>query len=194
MFLLDDSRSIRVFLGVEISDPAKEELLRVIDILKKKSTGIKWASPGTIHITIKFLGDITESKERSISEILKREMAAEDPFDIVLGSIGVFPGWRMPRTMWVGISSGEIEVRRIERKITSILDPCGFQEEKRVFVPHITIGRVKGRIKAAPLKNAASEISIIPKISRITHVTLFRSYLTPVGAVHTPVERFPFRP
>ena len=191
---MDGARKVRAFIAVEISDLAKEEVLRAVNALKARvpGPGIKWAKPETMHITMKCLGDVNEDNMRCIREALEKAAPECKPFDAALGSIGVFPNWRAPRVIWVGVGPGREELSGLAGNVESLLASCGFDRQEKEFTPHITIGRAKDNRSAAPLKNTASKIVPVPVVSRISHITLFKSDLAAGAAVHTPLARFRF--
>jgi RNA 2',3'-cyclic 3'-phosphodiesterase len=190
---LHSIRKVRLFAAIEISDEAIKEFTRLIDFLKDKCAGVKWVRPDNIHLTMRFLGEVDEDDIACVSDAIRRTAHGCGPFEIVTGEPGVFPTWKSPRVIWVGLTSGENEICNLAGRLDSLLVPCGFHKEEKTFVPHITVGRVKGYknldfIKQAALKAGVRHVSI-----GVEHITLFSSELSREGAVHTPLERFMFR-
>lgn len=184
------SRRIRSFVAIELSSDAKAEITRVVEHLKDADAAVKWAHPQTVHLTLKFLGDVPEEKLEQVSEKLRSAVKNVSPFDFVLGETGVFPDWYRPRVLWVGTADGNEEVKALAAKVEKALFDEGFAEEKRPFSPHLTVGRIKSGKNIAKLSEEARSITVKPVKTRVSQIVLFSSDITPEGAVHTPINTF----
>ena len=187
-----ESKKIRSFIALEISDEAREELARIEDKLKEAGADVKWIRPESIHLTLKFLGYITEEKVASITKRLGRIASGASPFDAVLSEIGVFPKWRYARVLWIGIEEGKEKVKALAGMVEEAMEEEGFEKEKRSFKSHITIGRIRTSKKLEKLEKEAGKIKVNPAVSHITKVVLFKSDLTPRGAIYTPLATADF--
>jgi len=96
-----------------------------------------------MHLTLKFLGEIEETMIPPISEAISRTCAGREPFMLHLAGVGVFPGAKCPRILWAGVAQGEEQLRSIFSRLDPLLERIGFPQEKRVFHPHVTLGRIK---------------------------------------------------
>ncbi len=134
---------VRSFIAIEISKEAKNEISRIINILKDNSNGIKWVNPENLHLTIKFLGSIPEDHIAEISEKIKKTVLNIPKFIISLGMLGAFPSWRSPRVVYIDLKAGGEKVKHLVEKIENAMEKIGFEREKRIFSPHIAVGRVK---------------------------------------------------
>ena len=105
----------------------------------------------------------------------------------LLDGMGVFPGWGRPRVLWVGVGEGGEGLKRLASLVEGAMEKEGFKKEGRRFVPHVTIGRVRSQRNTKSLKEAMDAFSVEPRISQISNVIVFKSDLTPSGAVHTPL-------
>jgi RNA 2',3'-cyclic 3'-phosphodiesterase len=124
---------IRCFVAVELPSQMREE----IGILQGRiaTEGLRLVRPESVHVTIKFLGDVPEGKVKKVSEALAKIKVA--PFDARVVGTGAFPG-RTIRVVWLGLE-GDFE--ELYRKVEAALAPLGFERETRGFSPHVTIGR-----------------------------------------------------
>jgi 2'-5' RNA ligase len=184
---LNGAKKVRTFIALEISDEAREELARIEDKLKEAEADVKWIKPESIHLTLKFLGYITEEKVPSIAKRLKDITSGTLPFNVVLSEIGVFPKWRYARVLWIGVEEGKEKVKTLAGMIEEAMEEEGFEKEKREFKSHITIGRIRTSKKLEKLEKEAGKIKVNPAVSNITKVVLFKSDLTPKGAIYTPL-------
>ena len=185
---MENGETIRSFIAVELSGEAREELARIIGILKRAEADVKWMSPGSIHLTLKFLGDITAEKATLVAGRLKEIAAGIRPFRLVLGGIGVFPGWGHARVLWVGVSDGEKEAKELARSVEEEMAREAFEREDRAFSPHLTLGRVRTGKNKDKLKDLADSIDVVPAPSLISRIVLFRSVLTREGSIYTPLD------
>jgi 2'-5' RNA ligase len=126
---------IRAFIAVNLDEGIKEKIGAACQDFNVR--GIKLVEPGLVHITLKFLGNIEESRADDIEGALKKVVVK--PFEAKFHSIGAFPGIKNPRVIWVRAEGDFIE---LNRQVESLMADIGFEKEGR-FDPHVTIGRVK---------------------------------------------------
>lgn len=182
------NEKIRSFIALELSDEARDELARVIGVLKGAGADVKWMAPGSIHLTLKFLGDISAEKVPDIAGRLKEISSAARAFDLVLSGIGVFPGWGYAKVLWVGVGEGAKEAVQLARSVEEAMALEGFEKEKRSFSPHLTLGRIRKAKNKDKLKALADSIKVVPAASLISRIVLFRSVLSREGSIYTPLE------
>ncbi|MFQ5952743.1 MAG: RNA 2',3'-cyclic phosphodiesterase [Candidatus Omnitrophota bacterium] len=181
------TNKIRSFIALELSDEARAELSRIEGILEKAGANVKWVKPESIHLTLKFLGYVTEEKVASITKRLERIASECAPFDVTLSNIGVFPGWGYPRVIWIGTEEGSDKVKDLAKLVEEAMAEEGFEKEKRPFKSHLTVGRVRSGKNKDRLKEEAQSIKVKPASSHIKRIVLFKSDLSPKGAVYTPL-------
>jgi 2'-5' RNA ligase len=175
---------IRTFIAVELSDGIKREIGRVISELKRSGENIKWVKPGNMHITLKFLGNVKEEKIPQINNKLIAVSKEFGAFDINIHETGVFPGWRNPRVLWAGIDSGKERLKSLSERIEAGMMDIGFEKEKREFKAHLTIGRVKHIKNKKKFEQIVSSTRFTKVFMRISEICVFKSTLTPLGAVY----------
>jgi len=182
--------AIRAFIAIELPDEIHRKLEQVSNDLQGQLADmpVRWVRADSIHLTLKFLGDVSETNVEMVTEILAAEAAGRGPFEISLGSMGVFPNVKRPRVIWVGVEAPD-DLAVLQRRIESQLTRLGYAPDRRPFSPHLTLGRVSRN--AAPHQiRALSEGLQKQKLgflgaARVTEVHLFRSDLKPSGAVYT---------
>ena len=183
---------MRSFIALELSDEARGELSRITEALKEANADVKWMRPGSVHLTLKFLGYVPEEKIGGIAERLKEIARAASSFDIVLDGIGVFPGWNYPRVLWIGVGEGRERVKNLAVQVEKAMALEGFEKEKRPFSSHLTIGRIKRAKNKDELGRIASAIEVRPERSHISKITLFKSDLTSKGAIYSSLATADF--
>jgi 2'-5' RNA ligase len=183
---------MRAFIALNLSSELKHELSRLQEELTKANADVKWVKTENIHLTLKFLGNVEETKIEEIRHILDGISSPEKPFEISLSNLGAFPNLNHPRVLWVGLDKGSSETKRIAASLENELQKIGFPKEERPFSAHLTLGRVKsGRNKAA-LKEKASSLQVRPKSCVVNNLTVFQSKLTPTGPIYTSLHEAKF--
>jgi 2'-5' RNA ligase len=184
------SESIRSFIAFDMDN---EAVLRKItdaqNLLVKTGANLKLLKPENIHITMRFLGNITPPMVDKIFEEMKKVQFT--PFDVKIQSVGAFPHLRYPRVVWVGITEGADQMRSIFSQLEPRLRKLGFAPDSKGFSPHLTIARVKSGRKKAELvecisENANSEFGVI----KAECLRLKRSNLAPKGPVYSTLKEF----
>jgi 2'-5' RNA ligase len=185
--------SIRSFLAFELAPKVREQIKTVSTELQKTRMPVRWVKVDNIHLTIIFLGSVNEDKIDDIKEKVNSVVKRFSIFKTRLNGVGVFPNWRRPRVIWVGLN-GEIErLSRFRDELQTELKVLGLKEEKRPYRPHLTIGRFKGA------SNRDEELKwIIDRYHDITsdqyylnELVFFKSDLKPDGPVYTKMASWP---
>lgn len=147
-----------------------------------------------MHLTMKFLGNIEQSKVQKISKLLKNIASDFNSFTIQFSNIGGFPNMQRPRVVWMGIKKGSESLKHLNNKVECELEKIGFEKEKREYKAHLTLGRVKSLKNIPDLTRLINEavLQFQGKII-IDKLMLFQSTLTPKGAIYTPLAEHVFR-
>ena len=186
---------IRSFLAFELPPEIREQIRTVSTELQKTRMPVRWVKVDNIHLTIIFLGSVNEDAIDDIKEKVHIVVNKFSIFKTRLSGVGVFPNWRRPRVIWIGLN-GEIEkLSRFRDDLQKELKALGLKEEKRPFSPHLTIGRFKGRL------NQDDELKwildryydISSDLHHLNELILFKSDLKPDGPVYTKMAVWPLR-
>jgi RNA 2',3'-cyclic 3'-phosphodiesterase len=192
--MMSDEKSIRAFLAIELPAEILNEIGVIQARLKNALQGvIRWVRPQGIHLTLKFLGDISERDVVRISLALTDHTNGIKPFALDVKTLGVFPDLNRPRIIWLGIGGDVQPLMLFQKSLDQRLCEHGFTQEERSFKPHLTLARVK------EYKGLIGLAKVVEKKDNYTaghfdagELTLFRSQLTPTGAVYTKLACFPF--
>ena len=193
----NEDETVRAFIGIEIPLEVKDALCNMSSSLKKKVKDIRWIRAEGIHITLKFLGNISSANIKEIETVLDPLCSSGQAIDLNLNGVGVFPDLKHPRIVWVALGGETDKLTALQRGIDKSCAAVGFPEEKRAYTPHLTLGRVKSYKGGRKLKNLEqlfSEITFsdMPHF-RANFVHLYKSDLKPDGAVYTKLKSFPFK-
>ncbi len=184
---------IRTFIAVEISPSVKARAGDLIDKLRVAAAEINWVRPQQMHLTLKFLGDVSDTETPDICRVVDEVAASFEPFEITCRRVGAFPNLRDARTLWIGIEDGAEELQRLQAEIENALKAkLGYGKEQRGFHPHLTIGRVKrelpgGRGELTQLLEKHANFDA--DLSIIDEVVTFASFLGRSGPTHDALGR-----
>ena len=181
---------IRSFIAVELPAELKKELTELEIQLKKNCPPVvKWVDPNNIHITLKFLGEISEAGIDELMLAIEESANGTAPFNLAVCNIGAFPNLERVQVIWVGVK-GELEkIAQLQKKIESNTEQLGFTPESRSFTPHLTLGRVRDdarpndRLRLGKLL-ANTHFSAVHNVD-VNTVRLIKSQLTPAGPIYT---------
>ena len=180
---------IRSFIAIELPDKVKSALAELQASLQTdKQPSVRWVDPYSIHLTLKFLGDITAAKIDDISSAIEEASCETAPFSLEVKGLGVFPNFKRVRVVWVGVGGDTSQLKRLQQRIESSLVPLGFARESRPFTPHLTLARVKERVSPAEQQSfgqliAGASFEAAHQFT-VGSIDLMRSQLTREGAIY----------
>ena len=192
---------IRAFLAVELSQELRAELATVQQELKrriepelKRDTRISWAQPASIHLTIKFLGDMNEQLIDPLMVAVEQAIGSRLAVTVPLERLGVFPRPENPRVLWVGPSEKwekGAEAKRVAEIHGAVEQACeglNFLRETRPFSPHLTLARIKmgeRHVGAALAKGGLLDRPLSLGALVLESIVLMKSELKPTGSIYT---------
>ena len=181
---------LRAFIAVEIPSSLQHTIQESTASLRQ-SLGdeiVRWVPPQNIHLTLKFLGDISTSNLDLIKQMLISETAQQKCFEMQAEGIGSFPNSRRPRVIWVGLHA-PAALESLQPTIESAAARLGYASDEKSFSPHLTIGRVKQNLSSSEIQRirAALEATRIGLLgtARVDAIHLFKSDLQRSGSVYT---------
>jgi RNA 2',3'-cyclic 3'-phosphodiesterase len=182
---------MRLFVAMEIPADVRESLAALIKSLRAVSPRTRWARPENLHITLKFIGEVPETKLADIRSALAG-VRSEQPVTLDFRGLGFFPNEKHPRVFWAGIEASP-NLKTFAVDIDAAMEKLGIPREKRTFSPHLTLARFEPprlpeKLRCAILENAAREFGSLCT----SQFHLIESKLKPSGAEYTTVESFPF--
>jgi len=185
---------VRVFIAIDIDDEIRNGLRDLQSRLRSsvdiKRSGVKWVRPESIHLTLKFLGEIKDKQAVEVCNIVKDVAGRSESFELAIESVGYFGG-RSARVLWVGSGKGSDLLCRLQEKLEGQLASAGWPKEKRAFTCHLTLCRIKSSDAGAKLA-AASEDYKDFKLGTILadSITVYQSQLRPGGPIYTALGNY----
>ncbi|MGB9842688.1 MAG: RNA 2',3'-cyclic phosphodiesterase [Candidatus Bathyarchaeales archaeon] len=182
------SESVRSFIAFDIeSDAVLSRVSAAQSLLARTGADLKLVEPKNIHITLRFLGNITSVMIEKVFEEMKRIQFT--PFNVQINGIGVFPDLRYPRVVWAGITEGSDQLKSIFSQLEPRLRGLGFAPDSKGFSPHLTIARVRSGRNKAQLAKFITENANYDFGSVVANcLRLKKSDLTPKGPIYSTLK------
>jgi len=185
-----ETRFIRTFIALPLNENLRQSLSTLQSELKTVSTGVSWVAQQNIHLTLLFLGDISEDMVIPLSKTLDMVGNNNAPCAIDVNGIGFFGKALSPRVIWAGLHGELQHITVIQKQIAAAVQAVGCQYDKKPFKPHLTIGRVRSARHAKDLVAAIDSRKNIPLGTLdIQCILLMKSDLTPQGPVYSVLHK-----
>lgn len=184
------SEKIRSFIAFDMEN---EEVLTRLSFVQKQlvETGadLKMVAPQNIHVTLRFLGDISPSMVDKVYEAMQKVQFA--PFTVQLCGLGVFPSLNFPRVVWVGMTQGAEQLKSIFGQLEPQIQSLGFAKDAYGFSPHLTIARVRsGRNKQQLAEFVTKKANFDFGAICADCLRLKRSVLSPQGPTYSTLREY----
>jgi len=187
----------RVFVAVDVGDAVRREVTRVVTTLTGKLEAAKvppkvvWVKPASLHVTIRFLGELEWPEVERIQALLAPPIEIA-PFELEWRGVGTFPSNKQPRALWLGVINGAAPLAQLEAEVSRRLAQGSAVElEDRAFLPHLTIGRVKMAGAGVDWPRLLQSVEVKQAASNVDRVTLYRSELSQKGPNYTGLVSAP---
>ena len=180
---------MRVFIAIDIDEGIRKalanlqsEMLKKVDIKKGDA---KWVDPKTMHLTLKFLGEIKDQQVVEVCNIAREVASRHKSFDIEIGGVGYFGG-KSARVLWVGAGQESENLLQLQADLDRGLASAGWPPETRKFAGHQTLCRIrnsKAGVKLARLTEEYQDfrLGVVP----VDALCVYQSELRPEGPVYT---------
>jgi len=178
--------AIRSFLALNIDLHSVRSINKEQRILRDKceeaGITVKWVPPQNMHLTMRFLGELTEPMIRAVKDTIEKVTRSFPPFEMETSGLGVFPDTRNPRVIWAGIHSDGSQLDRLYAALSKVLEETGFKTDNKPFKSHVTIGRIKGDDAGAVIGCLEESDKVVFGHSKIRDIVCYRSTLHATGA------------
>ncbi len=191
----------RTFIALELDESLQRFLGEIISQAARELPNLRWVDPAGIHLTLAFLGELTD--DQLTAAISASEVAAQKaiPFEYRLKGLGIFGSPNQPRVIWMGVEeqpSGQVEgspLQRLHRALNKELEQRGFEVEKRPFSPHLTLARVKQPLSPNEQQSLqrllhSKQAAEASPAYRVNHLDVMKSELSRAGAKYTCLREF----
>ena len=187
--------TIRSFISVPLAPDVEHAARKLIRHLAKDGDGIKWVPTDTLHLTLKFLGDVDNVEVPKICRCIEESIADIEPFELVFAGASGLPSLDRPRVICVNIDDESGSLCEIVKRLEVELAELGFKQEPRDYRPHLTLGRPKGsRKKASETLQAALSDERRTNLGTmmVDHLQLMASFLDKQGPTYQVMSTIDF--
>ena len=181
---------VRSFIAIELPNELKSGITQLQAQLKLgKVPSVKWVDPSSIHLTLKFLGNVALDRIGEITTAMETAAKEISPLHLEVKGLGVFPNLRRVQVAWVGVSGEINKLSQIQQRIESNLAPLGFTAESRPFTPHLTLARLRDQVSPDERQGFGQLIADTKFEAvytfRVDSINLMKSQLTREGAIYS---------
>ena len=180
---------IRSFIAIELPDELRLRLDQLQAGLKSgRQSGVKWTDPNSIHLTLKFLGNIATDKVGEITRAIEEAARGIPPFHLEVKGLGAFPNLKRVQVVWVGITGELDKLGRLQQGMESNLANLSFAPESRQFTPHLTLARLRNQAtlnERQSLGQLLAETKFEAAAIKVDAISLMKSQLTREGAIYS---------
>jgi 2'-5' RNA ligase len=176
---------MRIFIGIKLNDMVLEKIEKFLKPFKKISTPLKWTKQENLHITLKFIGEVSPEQYSHIETLLNNTNFNTGAMDLNITGCGKFGRGRDLNILWIGTDKNDT-LEDMYNRMENTLEKAGIAKERREFKPHITAARNKKPFNFKSFFKKIDENSeqFISGL-KVTHFQVFKSQLTPEGPIYT---------
>jgi 2'-5' RNA ligase len=182
---------MRLFAALEIPAAVRENLAALLKSLRAVSPRTRWVRPENLHVTLKFIGEVPETKLAAIRNALAG-VRPDQSVTLDFRGLDFFPNDKHPRVFWAGIEASP-NLKTLAADVDRATEKLGIPREQRPFTPHLTLARFEPpglpeELRSAIQESAARDFGSV----RTSQFHLIESKLKASGAEYTTLESFPF--
>jgi 2'-5' RNA ligase len=176
---------MRAFVAIDLEDGCRAKASKIIESFSEAGGDVKFVEPQNLHITLKFLGDVSEDDVKRIESSLLNGVKMMKPFKISLKGVGYFGSPKNIRTIWIGIENGRDGLISLSNMVNECLKDIFSMEGAS---PHLTIGRVRSAKNREAIMDEINSMKDV-KIGEmaVSEIKLKSSTLTKTGPVYEDV-------
>lgn len=189
----------RTFIALELNEALQRFLGEIISRVSQELPDLRWIDPSGIHLTLAFLGELTDVQLAEAAYASEEASQEATPFEYRIKGLGVFGSSLQPRVIWMGIEdppSGKIQgspLLQLHRLLTKKLELHGFEIEKRPFSPHLTLARIKQPLSPDEQQRLqrllhSKQAGASSPFYRMNNLCVMKSELSRTGAIYTCLQ------
>lgn len=179
----------RIFIAVPLGPSLQEAAQRVRLIVEREAHRFRWVASHNLHLTLRFLGEITDAQVDRAVEAARDAAKGSAPFSVTLEGVGGFPSLRSPRVLWVGVTAGAEQLTALAGLLDVALRARHFPRDDRPFHPHLTVARARNEGRPPDLSGLAGEAVFLGS-QQVDALVVMESVLGRSGPTYTEVARW----
>ena len=180
---------MRLFVAINFPETLRRGLWSATESLRAGGLPVRWVQPDAMHVTLKFLGEVADDRQKELAAALDRATASSRAVTVTVAEFGAFPDPRRPRVVWAGVSP-EPGLELLQHRVEQEFGPLGFPPDGRPFRPHLTLGRAERDARASAFRDLENLLGGVAFAETVTvaSLELMRSLPTRGGAHYQPVS------
>ncbi len=177
----------RIFTAIDISEEARQKASDYIADLRAEFPNVRvgWDKPEKLHLTVKFLGDLDESRLQDLSETVNETAKQFSKFKLRISKTGVFPSVRKARVLWLGVEDKKGSLRKLNEILEGACERKGFAKGMRNFKAHLTMARLREPHQARELIERHLQNEFESDEFTVDKITIYESRLESTGSVYS---------
>ena len=185
--------TMRAFIAINCPVEIQHLIQSIQSRFKPHSDAWRWVPPENLHLTLRFLGNISEDRIQVLSQAMAHAIEGQTSFSLAVHGLGCFPHPTRPRVLWMGIDDPARILQSIHRRLTQSLSQLGFPSDNQSFRPHLTLARRRGRIDKDALQDLLSTYQSCQfGTIAVDQMHLYQSQLHRHGAAHVILKSVDF--
>ncbi|HOB76446.1 MAG TPA: RNA 2',3'-cyclic phosphodiesterase [Phycisphaerae bacterium] len=183
---------MRCFVAIELPDDVRACLADLQRQMAGLGRGVRWTRPESIHLTVKFLGEVPDAQVAEVCEAARRIARKYPVFDLAVAGTGCFPPRGPARVIWAGIPQLPQPLIDCQRECEDVYAGMGFEKENRAYRPHLTVGRVNDPGLSNRIRETLRQFEHFSGGDFAAgELVVFQSELRRGGSLYTPLARAP---
>ena len=181
---------MRLFIALDIPEEIRARLAEYLERVRPLSPDARWARIESLHVTLKFIGEVKDAKVPEIKNALTQ--AKGEPFQVEFKDAGFFPNPKSARVFWAGVNGGE-PLAQLASATEAAAEKAGIPRESRAYHPHLTLARApEGARYCFRLLQERLSAEPAPHFGTMTaqEFFLYQSQIMRGGARYTKLQRF----
>lgn len=182
----------RVFVTIEISEEARRKTAKYTEFLRKTfpKVRVSWEKAEKLHLTLKFLGEIEDSKLAKLIVAVEKTSRQITEFKLQITETGVFPKPANAKVLWIDTKDTNGEMFHLNRILENECEKQGFKRETRGFKPHLTIARLREPANSKDLIENHLREKFEPVEFKVSEIVIYESVLYPQGSTYEKYQTF----
>ena len=182
------NRLLRTFLSVPVPSTVVKLQKELKTVVNNHGAKVNWVRSDNIHVTLKFIGDMPEDDVDQIGNKIKDIIGSTQSMKFNIFGTGCFPKKERPRILWLGINGDLLPLQTLVTKINAELELLGYPKEEKIYIPHLTLARIKYPQKHTPDISSFLNAEYEPIQLQINKIHFMRSELFFKGSVYTILD------
>lgn len=182
---------LRTFFGFNLPRDVSRTAAGLRTLVDDPKNAVRWVRGENIHLTVRFLGATPKTVIKELEAAIAENLRDRASMTVNIDGTGVFPVPSRPRVLWMGVTGDVAPLQDLEEAIHDVVGPLGFPKDKRPYVPHVTIGRVRYPQKITPDVSKFINAQFDRIECPLKELHLFESRPADKGVVYIPLATFP---